>query len=182
MKGLRWRGAVYTAILITRKRCQPFPRADGSAPHGQSVARPPCKVHLTAFTVFNALLYLISMRKGRILVVGEEHILEQLYQLILASAGYEHDSFSDAEKALSFLTAHHARVDLALIDVPAPRLKNNRLVKRIAAIDPGLPIIIITAGQTRQANGSVRAILKKPFLGEDLLQAVQEHRRHAAGV
>ncbi len=52
--------------------------------------------------VFANACCILDMVKGYILVVDDE-LRKQMYEEMLASAGYEHLSYSDAEDALYFL-------------------------------------------------------------------------------
>ncbi len=122
----------------------------------------------------------MHMPKGRILVVDDEQILEQLYEIILASVGYEHVSFHDLREATRFLMANHSQIDLALIDITMRGIKGDDIARQIAQIDPGLPIIMMSDRQTEQIDGNVRAILHKPVLEEELLQSVEKYMRHTA--
>lgn len=69
---------------------------------------------------------------------------------------------------------------LALLDVKLPDLDGLELARRIRAIDPVLPIILISgyfykddaAIQQAQARGLIRDFIGKPFLHAELMRAV----------
>jgi CheY-like chemotaxis protein len=69
---------------------------------------------------------------------------------------------------------------LALLDVKLPDLDGLELARRIRAIDPVLPIILISgyfykddaAIQQAEAEGLIRDFIGKPFLHAELMRAV----------
>jgi CheY-like chemotaxis protein len=69
---------------------------------------------------------------------------------------------------------------LAFLDVKLPDLDGLELARRIRAIDPALPIILISgyfykddaAIQQAQAEGLIRDFIGKPFLHAELMRAV----------
>ncbi len=70
---------------------------------------------------------------------------------------------------------------LAFLDVKLPDLDGLELAQQIRAIDPALPIIVVSgyfyrhdaAVQRAQAEGLIRDFIGKPFLHAELLRAVE---------
>ncbi len=120
------------------------------------------------------------MAKGCILVVDDEHILEELYQDMLASAGYSHVSFNDAREALNYLMVNSSRMDLAVIDLSLPFMTGAELANEMGEIDPDLPVLMVTGQlETEHTDNNVRAALQKPVARAELLKAVQKYRRRS---
>ncbi len=118
------------------------------------------------------------MANGCILVVDDEREVEEAYEGLLESSGYEHISYNDAESAFYFLMINHSNIDLALIDLTMPDVTGADIAKQMAFIDPALPIIIMTGHmETEHIHGNVRAVLHKPIAKADLLAAVERHKR-----
>ncbi len=117
------------------------------------------------------------MRKGCILVVDDEHMLEEAYGMMLSGVGYDRICYCDAKDALDFLLKNHSKIDLALIDLTMPKVTGTEIAKQIAAIDADLPIIIMTGTLADNVDHNVRAVLQKPITMTELLEAVQKHMR-----
>ena len=70
---------------------------------------------------------------------------------------------------------------LAFLDVKLPDLDGLELARQIRAIDPALPIILVSgyfykddaAIQHAQAEGLIRDFIGKPFLHDELMRAVE---------
>ncbi len=89
------------------------------------------------------------------------------------------------ERALTAAAAldqmHRRSFCLAFLDVKLPDLDGLELARRIHAIDPALPIIVVSGYfyrhdatiQQAQAEGLIRAFIGKPFLHDELLCAVE---------
>ncbi len=88
------------------------------------------------------------------------------------------------ERALTAMEAlelmRRCSFSLAFLDVKLPDLDGLELARRIRAIDPLLPIILISgyfykddaAIQQAQAEGLIRDFIGKPFLHAELMRAV----------
>jgi signal transduction histidine kinase/CheY-like chemotaxis protein len=89
---------------------------------------------------------------------------------VLAATGAE------AEEQLS---KHRGRVDVALLDLELPDRSAAELCRALRALQPGLPIVVMTGhapGEARErlADESVDAILKKPFEPDVLARVLAE--------
>jgi CheY-like chemotaxis protein len=79
------------------------------------------------------------MRK--ILVVEDEEILRDTYQLILSTEPYDISVASDGERALAL--CEHTAFDLILLDLMMPVMDGVTFIERLAARQPILPAIVI---------------------------------------
>jgi signal transduction histidine kinase/CheY-like chemotaxis protein len=99
------------------------------------------------------------------------HYIETLNgSAVLAATGAE------AEEQLS---KHRGRVDVALLDLELPDRSAAELCRALRALQPGLPIVVMTGhapGEARErlADESVDAILKKPFEPDVLARVLAE--------
>jgi DNA-binding response OmpR family regulator len=117
-----------------------------------------------------------DMSPGTVLVVDDEPEVQQLLQDFLTDRGYEVLLAADASEALALLGAR--RPDLVLLDIALPGMDGLEALKRMAASDPGLRVIVITAntdiGLTAELLGlGAVDYIPKPFDLEYLDQAVR---------
>ncbi len=121
------------------------------------------------------------MAKSCVLVLDDEHKLEELYEHILGMAGYDHICFRDGTHALNFLKGNHSNINLALINQKIPGIVGTEIAKQMALIDPELPLIVMTGKRrTEYAATNIRAVLKRPVTTAEVLRAVREHIRKVA--
>ncbi|OPY65638.1 MAG: Polar-differentiation response regulator DivK [Syntrophorhabdaceae bacterium PtaU1.Bin034] len=115
------------------------------------------------------------MEKKYIVVVGDEGMVEEMIQHMLEKKGYETFSFNDPRDALSFLEKHHEKVDLVISDGRMPHIDGWELAHTLSEIDPRTPVILITGFMKgeRERHGNVKAVLSKPILRDELLEAVK---------
>ena len=85
--------------------------------------------------------------------------------------------------------AQPASWNAAVIDVNMPRMNGIELARRINAAAPALPILIVTGLMTGDSDPAeevnlpalgVRMVLRKPYLEDELLQALEEVLQPAA--
>lgn len=103
-------------------------------------------------------------------------IREALYELLLA-LGLDCRSYCQAE---AFLEAYRpGRFDALITDIRMPGMGGLELLRRIHAIEPSMPIIVITSTTDPDLHRTViglgaRASLIKPISGDDLIHHLQE--------
>ncbi|HEY7634093.1 MAG TPA: sigma-54 dependent transcriptional regulator [Gemmatimonadales bacterium] len=138
------------------------------------------------------------MSKATILLVEDERTLARAMKAFLAEYGYETEVATGVEQALELLG--RISPDVVFTDVRLPgTLTGIDLLRRIQEIDPGIPVIVMTAFGT--IEGAVEAVklgafdyLKKPVDLEELRlladraretsqlkQELSYYRRRAAG-
>lgn len=120
---------------------------------------------------------LVSQQKCIILVVDDEEMMEEYIQDLLRERGYEHASFMDPVKALEFFSKNADRVELVISDIRMPGIDGLELAKRAVEIKADVPIILLSGYSEKLPEAAslpnVRAVLEKPLLKTDLVQAVE---------
>jgi len=121
------------------------------------------------------------MMASRVMVVDDEPDMVENYARILRRAGYQCLTATDPRRALAQLESE--RPDLLLTDLKMPGIDGMELLRRALEIDPGLPVILVTAFATIES--AVEAIkqgafdyLPKNFTVEQLRIAVERGLRH----
>jgi PAS domain S-box-containing protein len=113
-----------------------------------------------------------------VLCVDDDDVMRLAEQGVLEALGYLVTSFADAAEALEAVrTAPHA-FDLVVADYNMPGMSGLELARALAALRPGLPVIISTgyitdALRTRAAALGVRELVRKENTVEELGSAVR---------
>jgi DNA-binding NtrC family response regulator len=120
----------------------------------------------------------------QVLVVDDEPNLRRVLSAQLSRDGYDVHTAEDGQQALTVLNEHH--IDLVITDLKMPNVDGMELLRRTLELDPGLPIVMITAhGTVDNAvealklgafdyitkpfdQGEVRTIVKKALRTRDL--------------
>lgn len=122
-------------------------------------------------------------RHMRILIVDDENSLLMTLAANLELEGYEVVCANGGERALEEI--RRERFDLVLSDVRMPGMNGVELFRKIRAVDPALPVILMTAFsvealiQEAIAEG-VFAVLPKPFEIEHVIAAAIRASRRPA--
>lgn len=83
------------------------------------------------------------MTSGRVLIVDDEAYITDLLQEHFTSLGYDVDVAHHGSAAV--LRAVAARPDVVLLDVNMPEVSGDQVLDRLRAIDPTVPIVMLTA-------------------------------------
>ena len=111
-----------------------------------------------------------------ILVVDDEPLVGQLFRDSLNETGYQIVTTLSSIEALELVGNRH--FDLILLDLLMPEIDGAELFRRIRQIDKKIPVAIITGYPDSEVmeramkHGSFM-VLKKPFISDDILNAVQ---------
>jgi DNA-binding NtrC family response regulator len=89
------------------------------------------------------------MSLGRILVVDDEDSMCQYLSILLAKEGYEVQTVNSGVDALRQLES--APFDVVLTDIRMPGFDGIQLLKGVHAVDPQMPVIVMTAYATEQS-------------------------------
>lgn len=113
----------------------------------------------------------------RILVAEDDSRIRTILERFLGAAGYDVASCENGREALDAFE-QGGRFDLVLTDVNMPELGGDELLRRIKAVDPRLPVVVLTARNdpaliTELFKHDAYRYLTKPFTREDLLSVVQ---------
>jgi DNA-binding NtrC family response regulator len=112
-----------------------------------------------------------------ILIVDDEPHIRYLIQKVLLDEHYEVDAASSGLEALQKLAV--SSVDLAIVDLCLPDLTGLDLAEAIRMLDPGTPVILITAYGTPAfeliaSHPAISHYVHKPFALERLLSLVHQ--------
>jgi DNA-binding NtrC family response regulator len=119
----------------------------------------------------------------RILIIDDEHAIRESLDTLLTLEGFAVDAAGDGAAGLDLLARNE--YDLLLLDLALPGQTGIELLPRILEVQPGLPVIMITAfGTVGNVVDAIRAgaenFVQKPWDNEKLLAdiraAVGRHR------
>ena len=120
----------------------------------------------------------------KVLVIDDSNTIRRSAEIFLKQGGYEVLLAEDGFDALSKVNDHDP--DLIFCDILMPRLDGYQtcaIIKRNTRF-AGVPVIMLSSkdGLFDKARGRMvgsQAYLTKPFTKDQLLQAVEQHRRMA---
>lgn len=118
-----------------------------------------------------------ASRRGSILAVDDDEDILGIVRLYLDSLGYDVWTTTDSEAALRIVPQRE--IDLVLCDVGMPKQNGLDVCKLLRASGYAGKIVLMTGWDTQQVNVDRRsrncdAVLKKPFLGAELIQLIDE--------
>ena len=120
------------------------------------------------------------MTKNLISVVDDDESVRRTTTLLIESFGFRAAAFESAE---TFLNSGHLHdTSCLIIDVQMPGMDGLQLQSHLAAAGCGIPIIFITAYESkgsrqRAMQAGAAAFLGKPFSDEQLLQIIRSALR-----
>lgn len=85
---------------------------------------------------------------GRVLLVDDEAVSRHVHESLLAEQGFEVMATDTGEAALSLVT--RSPVDVAVLDIVMPGLSGLDVLGRLRALDPSLPVVMLTAHVSSQ--------------------------------
>jgi PAS domain S-box-containing protein len=115
----------------------------------------------------------------RILVVDDEQKLAEVTSLSLEHLGYNIHFETDCRKALALFQSDPSAFDLVLSDVSMPGMSGDLLARKILALRPDVPVVLMTGHSDRVDKETilrlgVRTLLSKPLSLRQLAVAVRE--------
>ena len=112
----------------------------------------------------------------RLAVLDDEQRMVDILEMVLRREGYEVRSFVEPEAALAALAKQP--FDLLLTDLKMPGMDGIEVLRRAREIDPGIPVILMTAYATVQT--AIQALrdgafdyVQKPFDNDELKTLVR---------
>ena len=120
------------------------------------------------------------MTKNLISVVDDDESVRRTTTLLIESFGFRAAAF---ESAQTFLNSGHLHdTSCLIIDVQMPGMDGLQLQSHLAAAGCGIPIIFITAYESKDSRqramqAGATAFLGKPFSDEQLLQIIRSALR-----
>ncbi len=116
-----------------------------------------------------------GMAPSRVLVVDDEPDVRGVLHEFLSSRGYDVTVAADGVDALALVES--VKPDLVLLDVAMPGMDGIETLRRIVSLQPGLPVIMVTANADISVTSKLLALgavdyVPKPFDLDYLDQAV----------
>ncbi len=164
--GIHSRPGEGTRVTVRLPALPPRTEPDVPAPGGEPVpGEPACK------------------GSGHILLVDDEEAVLTMETIMLETLGYRVSAHMESRKALSAFRKTPEAFDLVVTDMGMPDLPGDRLAREIAALRPGIPILLCSGFSeemeaARGEAGGVKAILMKPFRMEELGAKIVEALGH----
>jgi DNA-binding response OmpR family regulator len=110
--------------------------------------------------------------RRRILVVDDDPRSRAAVAHLLAEEGYDATVAADGEEACGLLASWHP--DLVVTDLEMPRLDGRGLLKRVRRLQPGTPVIVLSACSDAEAGSGTDGFFPKPIQVESLLARIRE--------
>jgi two-component system NtrC family response regulator len=121
----------------------------------------------------------VTTSKVRLLLADDDASFRRVQEYQLSQAGYDVTAVADGQQALdAFRERLH---DLVVTDVRMPGLDGLQFLARLRAIDPDVPVVVVTAhGTIETAVEAMRQgafdFLTKPFPGDQLRLTLERAR------
>ena len=114
-----------------------------------------------------------------ILFAEDDPMLRQVGLQMLANLGHQVMAAADGEEAVALYRAHRQDIGLVLSDQWMPRLDGWQLLAALRAINPSVPVILISGAAARPATGPEQteqpnAYLNKPYAMKELQRTIQQ--------
>lgn len=119
----------------------------------------------------------MSAAAARVWIVDDDPAVRESLEALLASAGFEAESFGSAKDFLEVFEP--ARAACLLLDVRMPEMDGLTLLEALGAADRRVPVIMMTAhGDVTMAVRAMRAgahdFVEKPYQPERLISSVEQ--------
>jgi len=117
---------------------------------------------------------------GTVLVVEDEEAVRDVAEQILRDFGFATIPAVDGREALDIMERTGNNVTAVLLDISMPRIGGQETLRRIRAMRPDLPVIMMSgyteeavAAQFDRQRPGLTMFLQKPFLAEDLAEVLR---------
>ncbi len=116
------------------------------------------------------------MKKKKILIVDDEHLIRWSFSKKLETWGYQTETASNGKEAIALV--NNFNPDLVLLDLNLPDVNGIQLLKEVKNLFPSIPVIIITAyGTIEQAVQAIKEgaydFITKPVNYENLQNTIK---------
>jgi CheY-like chemotaxis protein len=113
---------------------------------------------------------------GRILIIEDEENIRTGLQQLLESEGYRVSTACDGVEGLKAARGT-PDLNLILLDLMMPIMDGRQfLVEKGQDQDiADLPVVVLTAGNDQVSSKDIRAVMRKPFNIDRLLETIQKH-------
>jgi CheY-like chemotaxis protein len=112
-----------------------------------------------------------------VLLVDDEEALVRLGEEVIASVGYEPVGFTSSVEALAAFRESPERFQAVLSDEAMPDMTGTDLARKIRAIRPEIPIVLMSGYvtpliTTRARDAGVAEVLAKPLVARDIARSL----------
>ena len=112
-----------------------------------------------------------------VMIVDDEQPLVELAEEVVARLGYEPVGFVSSQDALQAFAAAPHRFDAVLTDEMMPALAGTELARKIRAVRPTIPILLMSGRAVapmveRAAAAGVEEVLRKPLHARDIAESL----------
>ena len=119
-----------------------------------------------------------ALAPARILVVEDEALIRMMMVDILGEAGFAAEEAANAAEAMVKLRAAIDRFDAVILDMGLPDRRGDQLTAELRTLRRDLPIVIASGMDKHHLEHLFAAdprvvVVAKPYLGEDLRQALK---------
>jgi len=119
----------------------------------------------------------------QVLVVDDERAVASFVGELLELNGYTVTVETDPAQAWDLFAADPERFDLVVTDQTMPRLTGAQLAARVMGVRPDLPVVLMTGysatiDERKARELGIRAYLRKPVRGDELLAAIASAMEH----
>ena len=116
--------------------------------------------------------------RGRVLIVDDEKAVADFMRELLESWGLEATALTSPLSVLERVSRDPRAFDLVILDQTMPGITGMSIARELAAVRPGLPVILYTGNSDRVepselAAAGVRALLQKPVEPDELHHIVK---------
>jgi len=174
------------AILVTGAFQDPMPLEGLAVPFADVLLKPVTTLDMARSIrkVMNRRPAPVAEAEAReegpsvILLAEDSQTTRSLLRSWLVKAGYQVQEARDGQEAWEAFDQHRHRYRLLITDIVMPRLDGLKLTARIRAIDPSMPILMLSSsedtGLVKEAlHLHVSEFLSKPFESRMLTETVQ---------
>ena len=99
---------------------------------------------------------------AKIMVVEDEPQLRDVARRMLESLGYTVTTFASGDQAVSYFKAHHANVDLVILDMVMPVMSGRETFRLLREIEPNVKALLASG---YSLDGDAQAILDDGVIG-----------------
>ena len=111
---------------------------------------------------------------GTVMIVEDEAPVRRTIRRVLERLGYAVIEARHAADALRLGAERAWQVDAVLTDLVMPEMSGQELVAQLRALQPGLPVLVMTGYSDKAIPEGVDGVLEKPFMAEVLARRMRE--------
>ncbi len=111
---------------------------------------------------------------ARVLVVDDEPLVRRTLKRVLESVKLTVTEAENGERALAALAAAPGQIDVVLLDLSMPGLTGAEVLRRVKALYPKLPVLVLSGDLGAQPPPGAAAALQKPVMLRELQAAINQ--------